>query len=64
MSTDTKALASVKSRAKSLVSSPARIAILVAGVIFILSIVEKVTGSTDISSPGTSEEITLYPLIT
>lgn len=54
MSVDTKAPSAVKARAKSLVSSPARIAILVAIVLLILSLVEKVTGSTDISSPGTS----------
>ncbi|CAB4883587.1 unannotated protein [freshwater metagenome] len=54
MSTDTKTPSSLKSRAKSLASSPTRIAILIAGVLIILSFVEKVTGSTDISSPGTS----------
>lgn len=54
MSTDTKTPSSLKSRAKSLTSSPTRIAILIAGVLIILSFVEKVTGSTDISSPGTS----------
>ncbi len=53
-SNSTAAPSTVKSKAKSLVSSPARIAILVAVLLFILSIVEKVTGSTDISSPGTS----------
>ena len=54
MSTDTKAQTSLKGRAKSLVSSPAKIALLVGVVLLILSLVEQMTGSTDISSPGTS----------
>lgn len=44
----------IKKKLKSFISSPARIALLVAGLLLILSIVEKLTGSTDISSPGTS----------
>lgn len=54
MSTDTQAQTSLKGRAKSLVSSPAKIALLVGVVLLILSLVEQMTGSTDISSPGTS----------
>lgn len=54
MSTPKTSLASLKGKTKPLVSSPARIALLIAGLLFILSLVEMVTGSTDISSPGTS----------
>ena len=39
---------------KSLFKSPARIAIFVAGLFLIISLVESLTGATDISSPGTS----------
>ena len=41
-------------RAKSLFKSPARITIIIAGLFFIISLVESLTGATDISSPGTS----------
>jgi simple sugar transport system permease protein len=54
MSTSTSAFSSLKSKAKFLVSSPARIAALIGGFLLILSLVERLTGSTDISSPGTS----------
>lgn len=39
---------------KSLFKSPARIAIFVAGLFLVISLVESLTGATDISSPGTS----------
>lgn len=39
---------------KSLFKSPARIAIFIAGLFLIISLVESLTGATDISSPGTS----------
>lgn len=39
---------------KSLFKSPARIAIFVASLFLIISLVERLTGATDISSPGTS----------
>jgi simple sugar transport system permease protein len=41
-------------KAKILFKSPARITLLIAGVFFILALVESLTGATDISSPGTS----------
>ena len=47
-------LATLKRKVKPLISSPARIALLVAGLLLILSIVELATGFSDISSPGTS----------
>ena len=54
MSTSTSVLASLKSKVQWLISSPARIAALVGGLLLILSLVEKMTGFTDISSPGTA----------
>jgi simple sugar transport system permease protein len=39
---------------KSLFKSPARITLMIAGLFFVLSLVENLTGATDISSPGTS----------
>lgn len=41
-------------KTKSLFKSPARITLLVAALFFIISLVESLTGATDISSPGTS----------
>ncbi len=49
MSTNTKAV-----KAKSFFKSPARITLLIAALFFIISAVEVVTGSVDITSPGTS----------
>lgn len=49
MSTNTKA-----AKAKSFFKSPARITLLIAGLFLIISLVESITGSVDISSPGTS----------
>lgn len=49
MSTNTKA-----AKAKSFFKSPARITLLIAALFFIISAVEVVTGSVDITSPGTS----------
>jgi simple sugar transport system permease protein len=43
-----------KSKAKKFFTSPARITIAIAGLFFIISLVELVTGATDITSPGTS----------
>jgi len=41
-------------RAKVFFRSPARITLFIAGIFFIISFVELLTGATDISSPGTS----------
>ena len=49
MSTETKT-----AKAKSFFKSPARITLLIAGLFLIISLVESLTGSVDISSPGTS----------
>lgn len=49
MSTETKT-----AKAKSFFKSPARITLLIAGLFLIISFVESLTGSVDISSPGTS----------
>lgn len=49
MSTETKT-----AKAKSFFKSPARITLLIAGLFLIISMVESITGSVDISSPGTS----------
>ncbi|KGA20233.1 hypothetical protein GM51_5490 [freshwater metagenome] len=43
-----------KSKAKKFFTSPARITIAIAGLFFIVSLVEWITGATDITSPGTS----------
>lgn len=54
MATDIKKEVKAPSKVKSLFKSPARITLLIAGIFFILSLVESLTGATDISSPGTS----------
>jgi simple sugar transport system permease protein len=54
MATDTKKEIKASSKVKSLFKSPARITLMVAGLFFVLSLVERLTGATDISSPGTS----------
>ena len=54
MATDTKKEIKAPSKVKSLFKSPARITLMVAGLFFILALVENLTGATDISSPGTS----------
>ena len=54
MATDTKKEIKAPSKVKSLFKSPARITLMVAGLFFILALVESLTGATDISSPGTS----------
>ena len=54
MATDTKKEIKAPSKVKSLFKSPARITPMVAGLFFILALVESLTGATDISSPGTS----------
>jgi len=54
MATDTKKEIKAQSKVKSLFKSPARITLMVAGLFFILALVESLTGATDISSPGTS----------
>jgi ABC-type uncharacterized transport system permease subunit len=50
MSTNTKA----SGKAKSFFKSPARITLLIAGLFLIISLVESITGASDITSPGTS----------
>lgn len=54
MTTKTNVAAKIPSKVKSLFKSPARIALLVAGIFLIISLVEMVTGAVDITSPGTS----------
>jgi simple sugar transport system permease protein len=54
MATDTKKEIKAPSKVKSLFKSPARITLLIAGIFFILALVENLTGATDITSPGTS----------
>ncbi len=54
MATDIKKEDKAPSKVKSLFKSPARITLMIAGIFFILSLVESLTGATDISSPGTS----------
>ena len=54
MATDTKKEMKAPSKVKSLFKSPARITLMIAGLFFILALVESLTGATDISSPGTS----------
>lgn len=53
-STDTKSTNKLAMRAKIFFRSPARITLFIAGIFFIISFVELLTGATDISSPGTS----------
>lgn len=50
----TKAPEKKKSKTKKFFTSPARITIAIAGLFFIISLVEAITGATDITSPGTS----------
>ena len=54
MATESKVHVKSIAKAKILFKSPARITLLIAGVFFILALVESLTGATDISSPGTS----------
>ena len=54
MATESKVHVKSIGKAKILFKSPARITLLIAGVFFILALVESLTGATDISSPGTS----------
>jgi simple sugar transport system permease protein len=54
MATDAKKEIKSPSKVKSLFKSPARITLLIAGIFFILALVENLTGATDITSPGTS----------
>ena len=54
MATDIKKEVKAPSKVKSLFKSPARITLIIAGLFFILALVESLTGATDISSPGTS----------
>jgi simple sugar transport system permease protein len=54
MATESKIHVKSIGRAKVLFKSPARITLLIAAVFFIISLVESLTGATDISSPGTS----------
>ena len=54
MSKDTQAKIKPSSKAKSFFKSPARITLLIAGLFFIIALVESITGAVDISSPGTS----------
>lgn len=54
MATDTKKDVQGKGKVKKFFTSPARITIAIAGLFFIIALVESLTGATDISSPGTS----------
>jgi simple sugar transport system permease protein len=54
MATDAKKEIKAPSKVKSLFKSPARITLLIAGIFFVLALVENLTGATDITSPGTS----------
>ncbi len=54
MSTNTNSAAKPGAKAKSFFKSPARVTLLIAGIFLIISLVEVITGATDISSPGTS----------
>jgi simple sugar transport system permease protein len=54
MATDAKKEIKAPSKVKLLFKSPARITLLIAGIFFILALVENLTGATDITSPGTS----------
>jgi simple sugar transport system permease protein len=54
MATDSKVHVKKIGKAKVLFKSPARITLLIAGIFFILALVENLTGATDITSPGTS----------
>jgi ABC-type uncharacterized transport system permease subunit len=54
MATESKVHVKKISKATVLFKSPARITLLIAGIFFILALVENLTGATDITSPGTS----------
>jgi simple sugar transport system permease protein len=54
MTTETKKEIKAPSKVKSLFKSPARITLMIAGLFFILALVESLTGASDITSPGTS----------
>jgi simple sugar transport system permease protein len=54
MATEIKKDVKAPSKVKSLFKSPARITLMIAGLFFILALVESLTGATDITSPGTS----------
>jgi simple sugar transport system permease protein len=54
MATEIKKDVKAPSKVKSLFKSPARITLMIAGLFFILALVENLTGATDITSPGTS----------
>jgi len=54
MATDTKKDVKSKGKVKTFFTSPARITLAIAGLFFIIALVESLTGATDISSPGTS----------
>jgi simple sugar transport system permease protein len=54
MATESKLHVKKIGKATVLFKSPARITLMIAGLFFILSLVESLTGATDISSPGTS----------
>jgi simple sugar transport system permease protein len=54
MATDIKKESKGSSKLKTLFKSPARITIMIAGLFFVLALVEDFTGASDISSPGTS----------
>ena len=54
MATDMKKESKGSSKLKTLFKSPARITIMIAGLFFVLALVEDFTGASDISSPGTS----------
>jgi len=54
MATESKKEIKEPSKVKSLFKSPARITLMIAGIFFILALVENLTGATDITSPGTS----------
>ena len=54
MATDAKKTATSTGKVKTFFKSPARITLVIAGIFFIISLVESLTGATDISSPGTS----------
>jgi len=54
MATESKVHVKKIGKATVLFKSPARITLLIAGIFFILALVESLTGATDITSPGTS----------
>ena len=54
MATESKLHVKKIGKATVLFKSPARITLMIAGLFFILALVESLTGATDISSPGTS----------